>query len=63
MNYNSNPLLDFVDTFYEGDVGDFREDLNSIIFYMHYVESEVVSPKEIQEACFILKSLIDSCKA
>lgn len=60
MNHNPNPINNFINDFYEGDIREFKEDLNTIIFYLHYVESEVISAKEIQKVCFVLKKLIES---
>jgi len=50
-------LDEHIQRFYGGDMSHFRDDLQQIIYMLHFIDSETITKEEIRNACGLLKDL------
>ena len=58
MEVAEKGLNQFIKQYYGNKSEHFKDELNAIIFYLHYVDSEAINTDEIRESCLLLRSLI-----
>ena len=55
-------LENYIRKFYGKDMSHFRDDLNQIIYMLHFIDSETITKEEIRNACGLLKDLSEVVK-
>ena len=50
-------LFEHISSIYVGDYATVSRDLNRAVYYLHYLEKEMIPTHEVQDTCFALHQL------